>query len=331
MAEIFRYINPDVVGGAGDGTTLADAYSSSSACEAAEQTDLVTATDNFVAECYSTSGTADTTQLRVAGWTANPTYDIVWKSSSSDRATTAWDATKYRFEVNDAVYVIELTDDHFTFDGFQVHSTVSGDSDNDCIESQIGLVGLKISNCFCSAADTGGNGIAINNSSAQVQIWNTICMCPHAQGGTSEGIHFYNVDTAEVYNCIVYNFNDGVEIDAFATSVTIKNCAVFGNNDDFDVGGTSPTIDYCASDDGDGTNAVSPSGADWDNEYTDSANGDFSLVPSGNCEGGGTDNPGSGLYSTDINGDAYTSTWSIGVEAKTAAAGGNPWYYNAQQ
>ena len=84
-------------------------------------------------------------------------------------------------------------------------------------------------------------------------------------------------------------------------------------------GGT--TVDYCASDDGDGTNAVAPSGANWANEFSNAAGGDFTLVAGGNCEGGGTDDPGSGLYSNDMDGDAYTSPWSIGVDAKTAAGG----------
>jgi hypothetical protein len=81
--------------------------------------------------------------------------------------------------------------------------------------------------------------------------------------------------TAYIYNCTVTGYNgDGIEDDGGTWYV--KNCAVFDGLDDFD-GPFSGAIDYCASDDGNGTNPVSPSGGSWNNEFTDYSNGDFTI------------------------------------------------------
>ena len=160
-----------------------------------------------------------------------------------------------------------------------------------------------------------GNGVGDGN-----KIYNTIVFASTEDSNTHWGINID--DSTDVYNCVVRGpYDIGIRgSEAVGDTVNVKNCAVFNCTDDISDGGAGTfTIDYNASDDGDGTNAVSPSGADWANEYAGYATGNFTLTAGGNCEGGGTDDPGSGLYSTDIDGDSYTSTWSIGVDAKTGA------------
>jgi hypothetical protein len=107
-------------------------------------------------------------------------------------------------------------------------------------------------------------------------------------------------------------------------SATIKNSAIFNTGDDINhVGTGSNTVDYCASDDGDGTNSVSPSGSDWSNEFSDPANGDFTLLNTGNLYdagvGPGTD---SDVPSADIDGDSRSgSTCDIGADEYVSAGG----------
>lgn len=305
MAEVNRYIDPDVSGGAGDGTSWSDAYSSLSAWEAAEQTNLVTDGDYHIANCRASSGTADTTSVTINGWTTGASNYIEIKAASTDRAvSSSWDATKYRLDVaaGDAIYNLE---DYVRFDGLQLEAA------DQAILLAMTAGEIRISNCRIQDSNYGVY-LSQASDSPDSKIWN----CIIDTMGT-DGI-YYRTDagTMDVYNCVVYGCTDD-GIQRVSGNINVVNCAVFTNGDDFI--GTFSSIDYCASDDGDGTNAVSPSGGDWDNEYTDSANGDFSLVSGGNCEGGGTDNPGSGLYSTDIEGDSYTSTWSIGCDAKTVS------------
>ena len=102
---------------------------------------------------------------------------------------------------------------------------------------------------------------------------------------------------------------------------TVSNNAVFKNNDDFNV---ASGLSYNASDDDDDDGANNIDGhevdADWTTDFAGAATGDFTLlVGSPLFITGGVDNPGAGLYSTDIAGTAYVSTWPIGVFQPGAA------------
>ena len=85
------------------------------------------------------------------------------------------------------------------------------------------------------------------------------------------------------------------------------------------------TIDYCASDDNDGTNNVDETGGvgdTWVDSIPDFATNDFTLVDK-HLNGVGTDDPGSGLYSDDIAGTERSSTWDVGAFEYESVAGGS--------
>jgi len=316
MAIIDIYVDPDATGngdGGGDGAAndptdednWTDAYTSQNAAEAAEAAAFDG--DNLVIYCRSKSGGDDTTAVNYNGSTFNDADDymtIKAPSSAGDsgdqRADKAgWQAGRYLH-----TSTIDLSDDYIRLEDLQI-ATLNGFAVG--ASSEIRVSGCRFGGTATRALQSGDNELIL-------KMWNCI-----VDGSYSDGFYFAGCNLAEIYNSIVYGCGgDGYEWDA-ETGI-VKNCAAINNGDDFDIaGGATVTLDHNASDDGDGGNAVAPSGADWDNEYVDAANGDFTLVASGNCEGGGTDNPGSGLYSTDIDGDAYSSTWSIGVDAKAAA------------
>ena len=96
--------------------------------------------------------------------------------------------------------------------------------------------------------------------------------------------------------------------------VIVKNSAIFNNPDDFS---GSVTVENCASDDGDGTNAVTPS--DWSDVFEDYSNGDFRLKATD------TDLIGAGLdlstdvdypFKDDIEGQkrGFNGSWDIGAD-----------------
>jgi hypothetical protein len=109
-------------------------------------------------------------------------------------------------------------------------------------------------------------------------------------------------------------------------SLVIKNSAIFNCDDDYIENGGAPasvTFDYCATDDGEGTNSVSPSGGSWTNEFSDPGNGDFTLLNTGNLYGAGV-GPGTdaSVPAADIDGDSRSgSTCDIGVDEYVAASG----------
>jgi hypothetical protein len=329
VAEVVRYVNTASSGG--DGTTNAEsganaAYASLSAWEAAEQTNLVSDGDWHHVYVSTGSGTAaDTSTVNISGWTTGASNYILIEAADGDQAVkTSYDTNRYRLECTSSC--LTISEDYVRVDGVQIKLTISA-GDAAAIIAGGGQItqtnsDIRVSNCRVLgdiSGTAGGRGIWWNeniNGYGNVSVWNTIVTGFTGGSGTCAGVQTGFVETFDVYNSIVrgcasgfYENNSGFPFD------NIINVASFVNTDDFN--SVTGTIDYCASDDGDGTNSVSPSGGDWDNEYTDSANGDFTLVASGNCEGGGTDDPGSGLYSTDMDGDSYSSPWSIGVDAKS--------------
>ncbi len=314
MAEVVRYVDPDAGGGA-TGVDWANAYTSMNAWEGAEQTDLPTDGDNHVVYFRSSGGTADTASVSVNGWTTDATHDIRMEAASGDEAVkSGYDATRYRLEVNGDALALSIS--YITIIGLQIHPTSAGGRN---ILTFVGIVGITVDSCYLNASDV-GVGIQLAHVDAEFDVYNTIIYSPTGPSAGSEGIHLDDCNVCNIWNCLVSGFDDGIERDT--GTVTVTNCAVFNNNpSDFD--GTM-TIDHCASDDGTGTNAVAASGGDWDNEYNDPSNGDFTLLNGGNCYHGGADNPSSGIYTVDIEDDAYNSgAYSIGVD-EYVTTGTNP-------
>ncbi|KKK60036.1 hypothetical protein LCGC14_3028370, partial [marine sediment metagenome] len=201
------------------------------------------------------------------------------------------------------------------------------------ITSNIGTdKGLK----FSTGADNGvfdsciitlnGRGEAIVVEAGALTVKN----CALSGDTGNNGVHI-GTDITNIYNTIIQGFNDGVKTSAGATANS-TNCAVFDSGNDFDIAVGTQNIDFCASDDGDGTNSVdiSPGGTeadDWNNAFTDYANGDFSVKDTSSVlYNAGTDLSGSGV-TDDIIDTARPQpgggSYDIGAfELVQAAAGG---------
>jgi len=292
MAQVIRYVDPDATG-ANNGTSWADAYTSLSAWESAEQTDLVSDGDYHTVYCRSSGGTDDTTYVVINGWNTGVSnyIEIIGNDFPSN---AQWDGTKYVIGTS-ATYDIAIYEQYVYIINIQDAPTAGSG------------IYPTVANCYIDSCYlNGGNNsvIGVNNQSGgTVYIYNTIL-----EDG-SQAVKNYG--TAYIYNCTIYDWSGQGIYNISGGTLTAKNCAVGNCGDDF-LNSGSITIDYCCSDDGDGTNSQNPSGSNWDNEFTTPGT-DFSLESGGNCVGNGTDDPGSGLYSDDIIGTSRTSTWDIGA------------------
>jgi len=329
-AQVIRYVDPDAAG-AGTGVDWTNAYTSLSAWDSGEATDLVTDGDYHTVYCRSSGGTADTSTINIGvDWTLDSTHYIQIIGADFP-ADGIYDGTKYRIartnntllDISAApVYVINI----------QFELTVTAFASPYCIyfHSVTETDTVYVDSCICKGIITSSNAypraIYANAPNASIAIYNTIGY--GFDYGTKSFdlrfIHMHQNSTCAVYNCTAWSNDYNYSIVAAGTgSLSIYNSiAADGATANFT---NVTTIDYCCSDAGDGTHAQTPSGGSWANELNNTASGDFSLVSGGNCIGNGTDNPSSGLYSDDIIGTIRSSTWDIGAfeyEAAPPAAGG---------
>ena len=328
-AQIIRYVDPDATGAA-NGTTWTDAYTSLSAWEAAEQTDLDTANNYMTCYCRSSAGTDDTTVAEIIGWITSAT-DYIEIIGADFPANGVYDDIKYVLKVTNSAN-LGITEDHVRIHKLQIapQKTTTATTKGITILNQVAGNSILIDSCIIKGTTSSiGSfwGISIEDTDDVVDIINTVVSGFNAAADTgNRGISLNTGTTVNIYNCTVSDCQTGIRT-IIAGTETVKNCAVFDNEDDF--AGTFTTIDYCASDDGDGTNAenFTAEATDWNAVFTNYASGDFSLknyTTSPCCVGQGTDNPGSGLYSDDIIDAARSSTWDIGAFEYVAAGGAPP-------
>ncbi len=315
MAALSNTVDPGS-GASGD-------YASLNALEGAQEQDLTDGGGDTYTAINTTTGdnAADTTATTFVGWTTGAANFISVEAASGDQAIkTGWDASRYRLSVTGDTVLI-ITEAYVRIDGLQIEVDPDA-NDERAILVNDGVIGndIRISNCRIRCLDTDGTfvsqGIVSGDDEENVKIWN--CIITGFLAATwGAAIIDINSNTLGIYNNILYNNEVGI----FRQDGTwvAKNNAVFKNTNDFN--GTI-TVDYCASDDNDGTNNVAESGggADWPDDFVDAANGDFTLKATSNLAGAGINDPGSGLYSTDIEGDNYVvDSWSLGVDELVGA------------
>jgi len=316
-ASIVRYVDPDA-DGEGDGTSWEDAYTSLSAWEAAEQQDLTdNGGDTMTVYCRSSAGTDDTTAFTIDTWVTSATnyITIVGNDFPSDGV---FDDTKYVLSVTDD-FAICIYENYVRVQNIQVEvKNTSTNAGYGFWFNNISSGGsdIRIDSCILkgNAGGTGNMyGIASSDSDATINVFNTVIY----GFDTSDGFGTYiNGPTLNVYNSTIHSCSYGHR-NQDGTS-NFKNCAVFNNGNDFITYGGTMNIDHCASDDGDGTNAqdFTAEATDWNKVFNGYASGDVSLkdyTTTPCAVGQGTDDPGGGLYSDDINGAARTSAWDIGA------------------
>jgi len=301
-----RYANTDVSGGAADGTSLANAYSSLSALEAAEDDlgNLVSRDEWLDVRAYASAGTADTTKCTIAGWTLDGTRYIQIDSPDGS----------YKLEVsNDDALVIQCTNIKFK----RIRGTItSGDSTNDIFfdGSYVAAAATcEIDRCYVYASgSTVFTVFSFTDSDFTFYIRSSIS----ESVSTGRG-HYHVANTGYIYQCTHKGGASGFRSGTSGT-YTLTNDIFFSTADDIIVGaGSTVNTLNCGTDDGDGTNPIDAVDDDWSNEFTDYANGDYTPLNSGNIYQAGADLD----IAADYAGNAFdSSTPTIGAYEYVSAS-----------
>lgn len=308
------YVNTDVSGGTGDGSSLANAYSSLHIAYKSKAG--VLAEDiNFL--CYATLGTPDANC--VLNGMIVTSYNITVKAMDAN----------YKI-VSNNVTAVDIADENVKLEGLVIETTVSTVADGVYLHD-VGTCTLIIEGCtitgICSGTGS-GYGIRINDSSCTPYVRNSIIK--NWKSGFDSGfagIFIIPSSTMYIYNCTVTGCQYGMY--EYSGTIYASNCALFNNDYDFRNIKDANTVSYCASDDGYGVNAVdiSPNATeadDWALAFTDYSNGDFSIKDAGSVlYNAGTDLTASGV-TTDIIGIARPQATIFDIGAYEFIVAGAP-------
>jgi len=304
--------------GTGDGGT--NSYVSLAAAIAAVPATL---TEPYTIICEGTA--ADTTQVIIGTVTSADNFLLI----KTDPAATAgrhhgiWSETHYRLSVSDTSYgAIRINaSDYVRIDGVQLETV----SPTGHARHIFGLYGpftdgvcdIRMSNCILRGhnhATWQQSAITPLQATPTLTCWNTIAYNVNTISGnqcfTTAGI----AGVYKFYNCTFIGGNYGIRRDTTGT-VTIINCYAGGCGTASITGTIGTLTDFAAYDAG-GSEAGLDSIAVDSTTFVDhdASPPDYHLGASSPLIGVGTDNPGSGLYSDDIDGVARTSTWDIGAD-----------------
>jgi hypothetical protein len=244
-----------------------------------------------------------------------------------------WDDNLYRISPGRGYTPIEPRDPYLVFDGLQIETA----DDYRAIYATSWYFADGVSLTFknliirsSAASATGKFGLYLGaNHSINYYVENCI-IYGFSQDSGCGGIYVGGVSSsaAYIYNSVICGNSIGVN--RAAGTVSVVNCAVFNNTDDFN--GTV-AVTYTASDDnpsGTGNVDISPGATeadDWEAAFTDYTNGDFSLVSGSPLIDAGTD-LSAVMDSLDIIGTVRPQGdyWDIGAfEYVVSGGNGSKW------
>lgn len=252
-------------------------YTTLSAAEAGEQGTL---TEDMHVQCRASSGGNDTVSTTFFGWSPG-SYYIYIERHADEPKRDAWTETDYILQAADT---LQINEENTIVDGIQIEMNGTGYADYALLfQNMLTAITQVVINA--RVRNTAGSGdlqsaVYLGSAPSGTILLVQNCEIIDFSRTSGMGVRINDSDsTANVVNSTIHNCYTGCA--ESAGTLNVLNSIVFDCSDDFNI--TNGSINYCASDDGDGTNAISPSGSDWANELPDYATDDFTIDNGGNC------------------------------------------------
>lgn len=294
--------------------------------QAAGGKDIATSNEVWNIACYGDA--VDTTAVTIGGWTTGANnyiriYTPVSKEEVgvSQRHLGKWDSTKYILENSSSNGRALLGNvKNIKIFGLQIFNQPSEGYDQNGIELYNSDPGYEIANNIVRYAGSNGtdiNGIFISMSTGSGKIYNNLVYDLSAGNGIKTECGG-NALRCLVYNNTVYNSSVGFRDSQYQDTIIANNIAQGCANGFYS--NWHPDSDYNVSD----LTNDAPSTSYRNNlattvSFFDVANKDFHLLSSDTmAKDHGISNPGSGLFFTDIDGQARIGSWDIGADERPA-------------
>jgi hypothetical protein len=259
-------------------------YPSLSLCEANSESDhSAGAGDTLTWQCQASSGSDDTTAVTVSG----NTVDSIIIEGIDFPSDGIWDDTKYVLAPTSNVNALTISQGDVTVFNIQIDVSTSerpGILVHGLTTGTINIIGNIIRATGVSDYQYLSLILVDEANPYTLNIINNVIYNNHS--GYSKGIHINKVTpTINVINNTIYNIIGAAEGVGISTengpTCSVINNVVFGcTNDISDHSGGGMTINYNATDDGDGTNAIDlneNASGEWDAAFTNYGAGNFSV------------------------------------------------------
>ncbi len=322
MAEITRYIDPDVAAGDGSGDSRINAFSGAIAWEADQEQDLDGGGNFMVVHCFASNSSADAfgdSFLDINGWGLSAASYIEMVADVGDRHDGT--ANSGYFITYTGAYGAINREEFVRFRFIEVE----GDNAGIGLRPNFGLSGpatsdIRIEGCLLHNS---GNIIEVDGASDNIYISNTIIY-----DGVNYGILISADSAVKIYSTTIVDTDRCVRLNAVGSTADMKNVLMRHDGVQclLESNGTF-TLDYCATNDDTaddflgGNNQVNQTytfvndaGNDFHLDETDIGAIDLGLDTSG--EGAPLN------FTDDIDAEERTGTWDIGADQFVAAVSG---------
>lgn len=282
-------------------------YTSLSAWESAKDGDL---TGNGAEIAIITGEYEDTTPVTIDGWVTTAADYIMITSNGTARHNGTWNSSKFVSNTTNSGFgAIYIRENYVRVDGLQFNLTATSTTSRGVgvYTTQSGGSDIRITDCIFRLTEPSTTcGIGVGTAASannNITVQNSIFMDFNTTN--ARGVYGGHSSTFRIYNCVMSNNVRGIE--QASGTMNVSNTASFDNTDDF-LG--TMNITHCASDDGDGTSAQTPS--DWTNEFIDYTSCDYRLKSGSILKDNGITITS---FSDDIIGTTrpQNAVWDIGV------------------
>lgn len=332
---VTRYVDPNADTG-GNGTTneltgANCAYQSLSAWNTARARNLVSADEIERVICCSNHAnhTADTTPSALSGWTTDATRYVQIEAEVNHGGK--WNPNVYRLEINAGsgeALVGSGNTNHFRIYGIQIKYTSTSHFTRglDLRDSSV----CRVWGCliWMTGGDYVKTGIVPAINQATGYYWNNIIINDSQynhnncgglitiQGSTAVGTNY-------IFNNTIIGGAYGILTSNDTKVNVVKNNLIKGTaTADLTLYNYSDS-GYNATEDATGDDYGSGGRANQTFTFVDEANDDYHLAANdAGAKGYGVADPGSGLFSDDIDGQTRGATWDIGADQYVAEGGG---------
>lgn len=326
-----RYVNTASTAG-GDGTTNATSGANRAWANLAEAANGLGASLSTPIDLYCEGSAADTSNVDQTVWdfttTATNKLRIIGEQSPlhpnfSTAKSGKYDTSLYHITCTNRNGLYNNIPEHIEFHGIQVHVTVSNAGSYIAFKTSnanqtASDITCRVAHCIAKATQTSGTVTGFESrpptspGRGTVKTWNCLAIDCN-QGYTNDfGL---SGDIGEFYNCTSAGCGYGfVE----ATTMLVINCLATATTNIGFVGTFEASSNYNAEDDGNGApGANSRSGQTF--TFVNAAGDDWHLASTDTgAKGFGTADPGSGLFSDDVDGQTRGATWDIGFDQYVA-------------